>query len=165
MKRKPRLDIIKRALKTSDLADLAGAAMNTYTALYGRPTEQVSPLEQVEDAHRRRDFIGVIDAAQAGQRSLETQPWYPARAGDLVHVAYDALPPHFPAHGETYIVEEREEGWFDLRLIAHTRPKSMGEPGDFAADDTAAPLFDMWFEAGPAVLTIVRDGRVVHGGA
>ncbi|HUR74404.1 MAG TPA: hypothetical protein VMZ00_09010 [Sporichthya sp.] len=164
MKRNPRLDIIKRTLRTSDPAD-PNLALNIYTALFGRPTEEKTPVEQVEDAHRRRDFYGVIDAARAGQRSLETQPWYPARAGDLVHVAYDALPPHFPAHGETYLVEEPEAGWFSLRLIAHTRHKSMGTAGDFATDGVPDPLLDVWFEAGPAVLTIVRDGRVVHGGA
>lgn len=129
------------------------------------PTDQKAPVEQIEDAHRRRDFFGVIEAAQSGQRSLETQPWYPVRAGDVVHVAYSALPPHFPAHGETYLIEEPGAGWFSLRLIAHTRPESMGDAGDFATDGDPDPLMAMWFEAGPAVLTIVRDGRVVHGGA
>lgn len=130
-------------------------ARRVYTALYGAPVDPASPLER----------SGEIDALMGGQRALESAPWYPARPGDVVHVAYDAIPACFPAHGETYIVERPDEdGWYGLRLLTHTRPASMGAPGDFAVDDDPDPLFTPWMEAGPHSLTIVRDGRVVHPG-
>ncbi|GAA3550457.1 hypothetical protein GCM10022419_033360 [Nonomuraea rosea] len=165
MRRNPRLDIIKRALAASDLAD-PNLALNIYTALYGRPTEDKAPREQIDDAHRRRDFFGVIEAARAGQQTLEAQPWYPARHGDIVHIAYEGFGPDVPAHGETYIVEQPEvDGWFNLRTLAHSERDSIAEAGVFATSDDPDPLMEMWFEAGPHRLTIVRDGRVVHGGA
>lgn len=140
-------------------------AEKVHTALYGAPVDPASPLERSGAAKRRRDLPGEIDALMGGQRALESAPWYPARPGDVVHVAYDAIPPHFPAHGETYIVERPDgDGWFGLRLLTHTRPASMGAPGDFAVDDDPDPLFTPWMEAGPHSLTIVRDGRVVHPG-
>lgn len=164
-RRNPRLDIIKRALATSDPAD-PNLALNIYTALFGRATEPKAPVEEIDDAHRRRDFSGVIEAALSGQQSLETQPWYPARHGDIVHVAYEALTADLPAHGETYIVEQPKGGdRYNLRLLAHTQPESMGLAGAFAVEDDPDPLMEMWFEAGPHRLTIVRDGCVVHGGA
>lgn len=164
-RRNPRLDIIKRALATSDPAD-QNLALNIYTALFGRPTEDKTPVEHVEDAHRRRDFFGVIEAAHAGQQSLESQPWYPARHGDIVHIAYEGFGPDVPAHGETYIVEQPEvDGWYNLRVLAHSQPGAIDEAGVFATEDDPDPLMEMWFEAGPHRLTIVRNGRVVHGGA
>ncbi|UBU09991.1 hypothetical protein [Nonomuraea gerenzanensis] len=159
-RRNPRLDIIKRALRTSDPAD-PNLALNIYTALFGRPSEAQSPVEAVEDAHRRRDFSGVIDAARAGQQSMESQPWYPAQHGDIVHIAYDPTG-HIPAFGETYEVITSDDGRV-LKLIAHT-----GDPdavGYYAPGMPDEPFHEAWFEAGPAHLTIVRHGRVVHGGA
>jgi hypothetical protein len=129
-----------------------------------RPTEMPSPLEMVEAAKRCRDLPGEIAAVQAGQRALETAPWYPARAGDLVHVHYyGSLADMTPEQGETYVVEHSEdEGGLVLRLLHHTA--GFEGAGCFAPGMVDAPLMEAWFEAGPDALTIVRDGRVVHGG-
>jgi hypothetical protein len=123
-----------------------------------------SPLELVEAAKRRRDFPGEIAAVQAGQRALETAPWYPALAGDLVHVHYyGSLADMTLEQGETYVVERSEdEGGLVLRLLHHTA--GFEGAGCFAPGMVDAPLMEAWFEAGPDALTIVRDGRVVHGG-
>lgn len=132
-------------------------------ALYGgrRAAAVPSPLEQVEEAKRQRDFAGEIDAVPAGYRALETAPWYPARMGDIVHVHYAAAG-GIPDIGETYVVaHDEQEGGLVLRLL-HANP-DMGDPGAFAPGMVDAPLMEAWFEAGPAALTIVRDGRIVHG--
>ncbi|MEV0826414.1 hypothetical protein [Nonomuraea rubra] len=123
-----------------------------------------APLENAEDAHRRRDFFGLVEAARAGQQSLESQPWYPARHGDVVLIHYEGVS-DVPASGETYIVEQPDaDGWYNLRLLAHTQSESMGQVGAFATEGDPDPLMEMWFEAGPHRLAIVRDGRVVHNG-
>ncbi|RCG21940.1 hypothetical protein DQ384_36385 [Sphaerisporangium album] len=136
-------------------------------ALYGAAapaSPAVSPLAQAEDAKGRRDIVGELDALTDGQRSMESAPWYPARAGDVVHIHYEGVPAVTPTLGETYVVEHSAtEGGLLLRALHHT-PGMVG-PGAFAPGLVDDPLMEIWFEAGPAALTIVRDGRVVHGGA
>jgi hypothetical protein len=150
----------------------AGLAERVFTALYGRPrpAEQLSPLEQAEDAKRRRDLDAEISALQQGHTALTSAPWHPARPGDLVHVHYKAGGT-VPAFGETYLIAAgTSEGCLSMRLLAHTLPEGTefldGMVGCFAVDDDPDPLMELWFEAGPHRLTIVRDGRPVHiGGA
>ncbi|MGW6309168.1 hypothetical protein ACWFRQ_17815 [Streptomyces niveus] len=127
----------------------------------------LSPLAQAEDAKRRRDLPGELGALMDGERALRSAPWYPSQVGDLVHVHYEGHGP-LPAWGETYAVEP-DPGFADslrLRLLHHTaKGDAATEAGVWATTGAdPAPLFGMWFEAGPAVLTIVRDGRVVHLG-
>lgn len=169
MRPDPRMEIITRALRAANLDDSVEAvARRVHTALYGRPTAN-SPVEQAEEAKRRRDLGDEIDALMAGEQALQSAPWHPARPGDLVHVAYTEIPGVFEAYGETYLVESAEDGSEDLslRLIADTVPAELGDTGAFATDGDGDedPIFALWFEAGPAALTIVRDGVVVHGGA
>lgn len=158
----PRLRIITEALKKADPFTPPATAIAVYTALYGRPTEQASPLQQAEDAKRRRDIGGEIDALMDGQRALESAPWYPARKGDVVHIAYEPVADHLPPFGETYVVvDDPEEGGLVLKQIAWTG--SEHAVGYYAPGTVDDPLLEPWMEAGPATLTIVRDGRVVHG--
>lgn len=138
-------------------------------ALYGDRSSaaESSPVAQAEQAKRERDLSGEVGALQAGYEALISAPWYPAQAGDLVHVFYwgslaDAMPPQ----GETYVVEHSEkEGGLVLRLL-HADEHLAGPDGGAGMcapglpDD---PLMELWMEAGPAALTIVRAGRVVHG--
>ncbi|MGW1035043.1 hypothetical protein ACWD4Z_23005 [Streptomyces antibioticus] len=126
----------------------------------------LSPLAQAEDAKRARDLAGEIGALMAGGTALESAPWYPARPGDLVHVHYEAGGVT-AAFGETYRITAGAHGFLSMRLLCHTLPD--GEPaegvvGCFAVDDDPDPLMELWMEAGPQRLTIVRDGRVVHAG-
>jgi hypothetical protein len=72
-----------------------------------------------------------------------------------------------PPQSETYLVEHsQDEGGQVLRLLhADKHLTDTGASGAFAPGMVDAPLMQAWFEAGPAALTIVRDGRVIHGGA
>ncbi|MFJ9381919.1 hypothetical protein [Streptomyces sp. NPDC101455] len=155
--------------------DVHDIALHIATRLSGRPdtSEPSSPLAQADDAKRARDIFGEIDALKAGHARLTSAPWYPARPGDLVHIAYEAAG-DFPAIGETYIVGDAgepgdaEPHLLSLMLLAHTgRPDDQVQfAGAFAAEAADDPLVEMWMEAGPHRLTIVRDGRPVHiGGA
>lgn len=127
-----------------------------------------SPLAQAEDAKRRRDLPGEIGILMGAGAALTSAPWYPARPGDLIHVHYEAAG-EMAAFGETYLVAAGAHGFLNMQLLCHTLPdaeESGALVGCFAVDDDPDPLSDLWFEAGPQRLTIVRDGRPVHiGGA
>jgi hypothetical protein len=145
-----------------------GLAERIFTALFGRPdtTPQTSPLQQAEDAKQRRDLADEIDVLMSAGAALESAPWHPARPGDLVHVHYEGAG-HMPAFGETYLVTAGAHGFLSMQLLAHTLPDtedSAGMVGCFAVEDDPDPLTDLWFEAGPHRLTIVRNGRPVHIG-
>lgn len=148
----------------------AALAEKLFTALYGRPDagEQLSPLARAEDAKRARDLGAEIAALQQGHSDLTSAPWYPARPGDLVHVHYEAGGLS-DAFGETYRVTASDGGFLSMQLLCHTLPDTEdleGLVGCFAVDDDPDPLMELWFEAGPHRLTIVREGRPVHiGGA
>lgn len=121
----------------------------------------MSTLEQVEEAKKRRDFLGEIDAVRTGYAALESAPWYPAQAGDILHVAYEATT-GMSATGETYVVEHSEqEGGFVLRALS--AEPDLISPGALAPGIVDSPLMEAWFEVGPHNLTIVRHGRVIHG--
>lgn len=147
--------------------DVHDIALHIVTRLYGRPDAEpeASPLAQAEDAKRRRDLVGEVDALMGGGRSLEAAPWHPLRRGDVVHVHYEATST-MRAGGETYAVEPRDGFPYDLQLclIGHTLD-SDDMAGAFAPGPLSDPLYEAWFEAGPQRLTIVRDGRPVHIGA
>ncbi|PWG08755.1 hypothetical protein DF268_35880 [Streptomyces sp. V2] len=129
-----------------------------------------SPLTQAEDAKRRRDLQGELEALGRGVRSLTEASWYPARPGDLVHIHYPAAGAgDFPEFGETYIVGATDTpDLMSLQLLAHTLPAGVEDAdalvGDLAVEDVVDPIVEIWMEAGPHALTIVRDGRIVHAG-
>ncbi|MFE9935895.1 hypothetical protein [Streptomyces hirsutus] len=147
----------------------AGLAEPVFTALFGRPQtgEQQSPLAQAEDAKRRRDIVGEVGTLMDAGADLESAPWYPARPGDMVHLHYEATPT-LAAFGETYVIGSAGDGLLTMQLVGHTGPEEdlyvKGMVGCFAAEAIDCPLHDLWFEAGPHRLTIIRDGRVVHDG-
>lgn len=141
-------------------------ARRIFTGLYGRPDSQTpaSPLARAEDAKRRRDLGGEVGALTNGYAALTSASWYPARPGDLVHVHYEGHR-QSPAWGETYVVGPAEHGMLSLQPIASTLPDTeWSGAGCYATEDSDDPLADMWMEAGPDRLTIVRDGQVVHHG-
>lgn len=143
-------------------------ARRIYTALYGRPDigEQASPLARAEDAKRRRDLVGEVGALMSGHAQLTSADWYPARTGDLIHVHYEAGGIS-DAFGETYLITAGAHGFLSMQLLAHTLPETedtAGLVGCFAVEDGPDPLSELWMEAGPHRLTIVRDGQVVHDG-
>lgn len=142
---------------------LAAVAKTIHTALHGRPAEQASPLAQAEEAKRRRDLGGELGALMDGQASMESAPWYPAQAGDILHIHCEAVS-DMAAFGETFVVEDSaERGGLVLRLLTHTSEHD-DTAGWFAPGVVDDPFMESWFEMGPAALTIVRHGRVVHGG-
>ncbi|NJP93949.1 hypothetical protein HCN51_31695 [Nonomuraea sp. FMUSA5-5] len=125
--------------------------------------ELLSPLEMAEQAKRQRDLVGELGALTSGYEALTSAPWYPAQAGDIVHVFYwGSFTEAIPAQGETYVVEHSEaEGGLVLRVL-HA-DEHLVAPGCFAPGTVDDPLIEAWMEAGPAALTIVRAGRVIHG--
>lgn len=157
-----------------------GLAEYVFTALYGRsrrpyvargPVDERSPLAQAEEFKRLRNLGGEVGALMAAGTALESAPWYPVRAGDLVHVHYEATPT-MDAFGETYIVGDAGNGLKSMAWLAHTLPNSTDQllvdamVGHCAVEGADDPIYDLWFEARPQRLTIVRDGRPVHvGGA
>ena len=131
-------------------------------------TKQQSPLAQAEDAKRARDLVGEVGILMSAGVDLESAPWHPVRPGDLVHVHHEAGS-LAEAFGETYIVAAGQHGFLSMQLLAHTLPEDTefldGMVGCFAVEDDPDPLMELWFEAGPHRLTIVRDGRPVHTGS
>ncbi|MEW2636442.1 hypothetical protein AB0903_33600 [Streptomyces sp. NPDC048389] len=148
-------------------ADVHDLALHICTRLYGRPSATAdtrSPVEQAADAKRARDLTGELGALTGAERALTSAPWYPVRPGDLVHVHYEGAG-ELPAFGETYAIEEIPgDELLRMRLLHHTAD-STDTVGVFAAEAADHPLYEIWFEAGPHRLTIVRDGRVVHDGS
>lgn len=146
-----------------------GLAEHIATAVWGNADGPVSPLAQAEDAKRARDLIGEVGILMSAGVDLESAPWHPVRPGDLVHVHHEGGGLS-DAFGETYIVAAGQHGFLSMQLLAHTLPEDTefldGMVGCFAVEDDPDPLMELWFEAGPHLLTIVRDGRPVHiGGA
>lgn len=150
----------------------AAVAERAIIALRAQPrtTEQRSPLAQADDAKRARDLGAELGALQQGHTALTSAPWYPARPGDVVHLAYEEAGT-MPAASETYLVGDAGDGLMSLALICQTFPGLSDEDaaamsGVFVAEAADDPLYELWFEAGPHRLTIIRDGRPVHiGGA
>lgn len=139
----------------------AELAMRINTALYGRPQQR----QVLEEAPGTEWSISDIATALTATAHLLAQPWYPARDGDLVHVAY-ARTDRTPMFGETYAVEAAApspvQTWA-LRLLHHTA-LDPAEAGCFATTDTVDPLVEIWAEAGHRAVTVVRNGVVVHNG-
>lgn len=139
-------------------------AERIFTALFGRPERPlpVSPQVQADDAKRARDLVAEVGALQSGYNSLHTAPWYPARVGDLVHVAYESAG-QMPAYGETYTVVPDPDSGGDLQLqLLHHTCDDETRPGWFAPGVVGDPLVEPWMEAGPHRLTVIRDGTVIH---
>jgi hypothetical protein len=146
-----------------------------------------SPLAQAEDAKRRRDLGAEIGALQAGERELKTQPWYPLQPGDVVLCTLPPLVAGEEPYGETYLAAADDDprltdidGGPMLRMVSGTDlalaladaasagdedqgDDGDGEPADQAWTQPPCSFYDLWFEAGPAALTVIRAGRIVHG--
>jgi hypothetical protein len=124
-----------------------------------------SPRALAEDAKRRRDIGGELDAILSGDRALRTAPWYPARTGDLLTVHYEG-DTEMPGWYETYAVQAGPGGP-ELRLCDRTPGEEFAElSGWFDGPDECGgdPFTTPWMEAGPRRLSIVRDGVTVHDG-
>lgn len=156
-----------------------GLAERILTAWYGRPgaTAQTAFLVQGGAAQRARDLGADVGVLMGVFDQLMSAPWYPVRPGDLVHVHYDrerAGQMPTPAFGETYVISDAGKpgdavgGLLDMQLLAHTLPDTVdgaeGMTGRFAVEAADDPVYQLWFDVGPHLLTIVRDGQVVHGG-
>ncbi|MEV8101736.1 hypothetical protein [Streptomyces sp. NPDC088135] len=126
--------------------------------------ENRSPLARAEEAKRRRDLGGELDALVGGHRALTEAPWYPSRPGDRLLITLEAGDAA-PSGAELYEVVEGSGGGMELRLIEVSPEGSSGgwyagPPELYGSDPVETP----WMEAGPDRLTITRDGAVVHQG-
>lgn len=160
-------------------ADIHDLAVHICTRLYGRSgaTPQTSPLAHAAENKRARNLGWEVGGLMAADKELTSALWYPVRPGDLIHVHYRCeragqMPT--PAFGETYVIRSAGEhgdaagGLLSMQLLAHTLPDTVdgaaGMTGCFAIEGADDPIYELWFEAGPHLLTIVRDGQVVHNG-
>lgn len=119
--------------------------------LRAEPEPAPSPLSLATDAKRRRDLLGEIGILQTADADLKAQPWLPLQRGDIVLVDYRS-----PELGSTYLADgdDTREGP-ELHLISARH--QIGE------QDWPVSLYELWFEAGPAALTIIRGGQIIHG--
>ncbi|PZG55654.1 hypothetical protein C1I98_02900 [Spongiactinospora gelatinilytica] len=133
------------------------------TPVWATTAHTPSPLARAEDPKRRRDALCEYHAITDGHAELTSAPWYPAIAGDVLHIHYEASG-QMSAFGETYVIEhsDKEDGLV-LRLLAHTS-QDPDAVGFYAPGMVGDPLMEPWMESGPASLTLVRDGRVIHPG-
>jgi len=107
-----------------------------------------SPLALATDAKHSRDLLGEISILTDADKLLNSQWWYPLQNGDVVLMAaYDDL-------ATTYLAEPDEYGDHVLRCVSAVYESSFHEP---------IPFYDLWFEAGPATLTVIRAGATVFG--
>ncbi|MFF9594223.1 hypothetical protein ACF1FX_34460 [Streptomyces sp. NPDC014646] len=129
--------------------------------------ENRSPLARAEEAKRRRDLVGEVDALVGGHRALTEAPWYPSRPGDQLLITLEASGTA-PRSTELYEVVEgggNGGGGLELRLV-EVAPEGAtggwyaGPPELYGADPVETP----WMEAGSDRLTITRDGVIVHQG-
>jgi protein involved in polysaccharide export with SLBB domain len=108
-----------------------------------------SPLSRTADAKRHRDLAAEVSILTDANADLESQPWYPLQPGDVVLLAMPGGPEFY---GETYV--GRNDGFETvLECVSATE----------AVQAVEVSFYDLWFEAGPDVLTIIRAGRVVFG--
>lgn len=123
-----------------------------------RPEPTLPPRAAAEQAKARRDLGGELGALMAADADLETQPWAPLQAGDVVLCSSPARD-EVPAIGETYLAID---GDTDLAGHAMLRPVSTTYR-QTCDDDEPLAFYDLWFEAGPSSLAVIRAGAVIHG--
>ncbi|MFF8919521.1 hypothetical protein ACF08M_41120 [Streptomyces sp. NPDC015032] len=78
--------------------------------------ENFSPLARAEEAKRRRDLVGEVDALVGGHRGLTEAPWYPSRPGDQLLVTLEASGTA-PGSTELYEVVDGGGNGMGLRLV------------------------------------------------
>ncbi|MGI5247563.1 hypothetical protein [Dactylosporangium sp. CA-139066] len=115
-----------------------------------------SPLAKAEEAKRRRDIGGEIGALMAGADALARQPWAPLRPGDVV-LLYSPAANGAPALGQTYL------GVDETDVDGHAMMREVSRTVEEFAEDGLASFCELWFEAGPGALTVIRAGAVVYG--
>jgi hypothetical protein len=148
-------------LWSAPVGDLVDQIHKDLSALPAAQDAAGSPLEQAEAAKQSRDLAGELGALMGGAAALQQQPWYPARPGDVVHIAYEAFH-DLPGSGSTYLVGQNPDEAGFLTLVAVAVSDTDG--GCWATDGDPDPLFELWMEAGGHRITVVRDGAVVHNG-
>jgi hypothetical protein len=113
----------------------------------------LSPLAAAEDAKRRRDIGGEIGALMSGDDALARQPWAPLRPGDVV-LCYL---PGAVAYGQTFVAVDDETD-----IDGHAMMREVSRTDEYASPGLTG-FYELWFEAGPHALTVIRAGGVVFG--
>jgi hypothetical protein len=119
--------------------------------LLAEPGSAPSPLALAEDAKRLRDMGAEITILQRADTDLNSQPWLPLRAGDIVLQSFA----DHPDLSATYLAipDDSREGAY-LQQISSNYPTPETGP---------MPFYDLWFEAGRDALSVIRAGAVVFG--
>lgn len=70
-------------------------------------------------------------------------------------------------HGETLIAVDAPdwstEAGAPLRKVSETPYETIGAATDNPATEHYEDFYDIWFEAGPAKIAVLRHGQLVHG--
>ncbi len=135
-----------------------------------------SPLSLAEDAKRRRDLGAELAILTGAQRDLESQPWLPLQAGDVVLMYLPDSAVNGGPLGETYLAVDDPDGFgVGLRQVStsYTTPAPAdADQEDHEDQDDESPsqareylysIEDLWFEAGAATLSVIRAGAVLFG--
>lgn len=124
---------------------------------------KLSPRQAAEQAKGRRDLGAELDMLTAVDSDLRAQPWFPIQPGDVVCWSIDML--DGSRYGETLVAVDdpswSTEAGAPLRKVSATadsaKPAAEGSGPDYE------DFYDIWFEAGPAKIAIIRRGHLVHG--
>lgn len=123
--------------------------------------EQLSPRQAAEDAKARRDLGAELGVLTAADDDLRAQPWFPIQPGDVVCWSIDML--DGSRYGETLVAVDdpdwSTEAGASLRKVSATAESAKPTSDGPDYED----FYDIWFEAGPAKIAIIRHGHLVHG--
>jgi hypothetical protein len=179
------LDVLRAGLQVTSVSrphpNRHEPGARIYVHAQPRPALADAPLARAEDAKRRRDLPGEIAILTGAQHDLDRQPWMPLRGGDVVLTFAPPGRPGLDALSETHLALEDPDGFgIGLRQVStsYTTAAAGGEqcdeqhPDDEDQDDDEPDgpareylysIEDLWFEWGPAALTVLRAGAVVFG--
>jgi len=130
-----------------------------------RSAERPSPRRAAEDAKARRDLGAELDILTTADSDLRAQPWFPIQPGDVVCWSIDML--DGSRYGETLVAVD-DPSWSTgagapLRKVSATadsaKPATEGQSSEPDYED----FYDIWFEAGPAKVSVIRHGHLVNG--
>ncbi len=127
-----------------------------------------APRAQAEQAKARRDIEAELGILMGAAHALSSQPWFPIRPGDVV-AWWVELPGDPAGHGETLVAvanaSRQTEAGAPLQRVSETE-HGLGQDDAGGPEEPRYEDFqDVWFEAGPEQVTVIRAGRIVHGPA
>lgn len=123
--------------------------------------DDLSPRAAAEQAKRHRDLVSEIGILTSADHELRAQPWFPIQPGDVVCWSIDLH--DGGRHGETLVAiddpDSSTEAGAPLRKVSQTPHGAARADRELEYED----FYDVWFEAGPTKVAVIRHGQLVHG--